>query len=144
MRRPMRPQAPHRQRGGSRQFQLDLHVQWLSGNAVKIDGGNVNVINSVRATTTTVPGVVGRTEAQADAAIQAAQLSVAPTYVMSTSAPGTVLSQNSPGGTIEPTGSPVQITVSLGQVSVPHLIGEQASSALQAITNAGLSVGTVC
>jgi hypothetical protein len=104
--------------GGSRVFQLDLRVQWLGGNAIKIDGGNVNVINSVRGTTgpsmTTVPGVVRDTEAQADDAIAAAQLSVEPTYVVSTRPAGSVLSQNPAVGTIVQTGSPVQIVVSLG------------------------------
>lgn len=36
-------------------FQADLHYQWVGGAPVKIENGNVNVINSVRATTTTVP-----------------------------------------------------------------------------------------
>jgi hypothetical protein len=104
--------------GGSRVFQLDLRVQWLSGNAIKIDGGNVNVINSVRGTTTpattTVPGVVRHTEAQADGAIQAAGLSVETTYVVSTQPVNTVLSQSPAVGTIVQVGSPVQIVVSLG------------------------------
>jgi len=129
--------------GGSRVFQADLHYQWVAGDPVKIENGNVNVINSVRATTTTVPPVLGGTEAQADAAIQAAQLTVAPTYVMSPAAPGSVLSENSPDGTVEPTGSSVQITVSLGQASVPNVLSFDQQSAEQAITNAGLSVGTV-
>jgi len=125
--------------GGSRLFQMHLHMNGLSGSPVKIDGGNVNVINSVRATTTTVPPVLWGTKAQADAAIQGAQLTEVPTYVMSTAAAGTVLSQNSPGGTVEPTGSPVQITVSLGQVGVPYVIGWDQYSAEQAIQNAGLN-----
>ena len=130
--------------GGSRTFKSDLHFQWLDGVAVKLDGGNVNVINSVRATATTVPGgVIGGTEAQADAAIQAAQLTVIPSYVMSAARAGTVLSENSPAGTVEPAGSPVQISISLGQASVPHVIGDDSSSAMRAITNAGLTVGSV-
>jgi hypothetical protein len=104
--------------GGSRVFQLDLRVQWLGGNAIKIDGGNVNVINSVRGTTTpattTVPGVFHHTETQADGAIAAAGLSVETTYVVSTLAAGTVLSQSPSVGTIVQVGSPVQIVVSLG------------------------------
>jgi hypothetical protein len=31
---------------GSRQFDVDLHIQWTADNGVKLDGGNVNVINS--------------------------------------------------------------------------------------------------
>jgi len=135
--------------GGSRVFQADLHFQWGgNGNPVKLDGGNVNVINSVRATTTTVPDVLhgnqgqADTEGQADAAIQGAGLTVAPTYVMSPDPPHTVISQNSPGNTIEPTGSPVQITVSLGQATVPNVLSYDQASAEQTIENAGLTVDT--
>jgi beta-lactam-binding protein with PASTA domain len=96
-----------------------------------------------RATTTTVPNVTGGTEGQADAAISAAGLTAAPTYVMSPGTPGTVLDQNSPAGTVEPTGSPVQITISLGQTSVPNVLSFDQASAEQAIGNAGLTVGGV-
>ena len=130
--------------GGSRRFAVDLHIQWTADNGVKIDGGIVNVINSVRATTTTVPAVTGLTQAQADAAIKAAGLYMAaPAYVTATAPPGTVLAQNSPGGTIEPTGSPVQITVSLGQTTVPKVVGDLAAAAEQAIRSAGLTVVTL-
>lgn len=128
--------------GGSRQFLLTLHIEWLEGNPIKLDDGTFSAINSVRATTTTVPPVAGDTEAQADAAIAAAGLTAAPTYVMSPG-PGTVLDQNSPSGTVEPTGSPVRITVSLGQVTVPYVLYEDLYSAEQEISNAGLAVGNV-
>src|SRR5262249_25552739 len=49
----------------------------------------------------------------------------------------------SPGGTVEPATSPVQLTVSNGQVSVPHLLSEGQASAEQAITSDGLIVGNV-
>jgi len=130
--------------GGSRNFALGLHIQWTSGNGVKIDGGVVNVINSVRSATTTVPVVTGLTQVQADAAIKAAGLyTSAPSYVTATAPPATVLAQNSPGGTIEPTGSPVQITVSLGQTTVPDVVGDLAAAAVQAIKSAGLTVVTL-
>ena len=61
---------------GSRQFMVDLYIQWTGANGVKVDGGNVNVIDSVRETTTTVPDVTGLTQAQAGTAIQAAGLVV--------------------------------------------------------------------
>jgi hypothetical protein len=131
--------------GGSRQFAVDLRIVWTSGNPVKIDGGNINVINSVRETTTTVPDVTGLTQAQADAAIQAAGLTTgAPDdYVTSTAPPGTVLGQNSPAGTTEPAGSPVQLTVSLGHATVPDVIGDRPAAAVQAIKNAGLTAHTL-
>jgi hypothetical protein len=108
--------------GGSRKFGIDLHVQWEGGNPIKIDGGRVNVINSVRQKTTTVPSVTGDTEAQADAAIQAAGLTAVPVNVIAPAAKGVVVGQNAPAGTVEPTGSPVQITVSLGPTNADHSV----------------------
>lgn len=127
--------------GGSRRFAVDLRVQWTGGNGVKIDGGWANVINSVRARTATVPNVVGFTQAQAEAAIRAAGFyGSAPNNVAATAAPGTVLAQNAPAGTIEPAGSPVQVTVSLGQVIVPNVLGDPAAAGEQAIKQAGLAL----
>ena len=64
-------------------------------------------------------------------------------YVTSTAPPGTVVGQNSPAGTIEPAGSPVQLTVSLGQATVPDVLGEQPAAAVQAIREAGLTAVTL-
>jgi PASTA domain len=130
--------------GGSRQFAPELVYQWIGGNPVKIDGGNVSVINSVRATTTTVPYVLGSTEAQAGAAIQAEGLTADTVDRVINPAPaGTVFAENSPGGTVEPTGSQVQISVSLGEAWVPNVLSYDQSSAMDAITAAGLTVGNV-
>jgi Ricin-type beta-trefoil lectin domain-like len=35
--------------GGSRQFALDLHIQWTGDNGIKIDGGRLYLVNSVSA-----------------------------------------------------------------------------------------------
>jgi beta-lactam-binding protein with PASTA domain len=56
---------------------------------------------------------------------------------------GTVFEENSPGGTVEPTGSQVQLSVSLGQATVPNVLSYDESSARRAINAAGLTVGTV-
>ena len=37
--------APVQTCGGSRQFKIILHIRWTGGNPVKIDGGNVNLLN---------------------------------------------------------------------------------------------------
>ena len=125
--------------GGSRRFAVDLYIGWTVGNPVKIDGGNINVIDSARATTTVVPDVTGRTQAQADDAIEANGLYASPPdYVTSTAPPGTVLDQNSPAGTIEPAGSPVQLTVSVGYATVPNVVGDPVAKAEAAIRSAGL------
>jgi hypothetical protein len=125
---------------GSLRFAVDLYIGWTSGNPVKLDGGNINLIDSVRATTTVVPDVTGRTQAQADEAIEANGLTTwpAPDYVTSTAPIGTVLGQNSPAGTIEPVGSPVQLTLSLGYATVPNVVGDSVVKAEAAIRSAGL------
>lgn len=129
--------------GGSRQFAVDLHIQWTADNGVKIDGGWVNVINSAVATAVTVvPPVVGHDQAQAKEIIIASGLSVAaPNNVASPAIPGLVTDQNAPAGTFEPIGSPVLITVSLGQATVPNVLGDNAVAAEQAIRSAGLVYG---
>jgi hypothetical protein len=125
--------------GGSRLFRLDLHIGWTAGNPVKLDGGNINVINSVRGWTSFVPDVIGRTQAQADAAIEAAGLyAPAPDWVTSTAPPGTVLAEYPAAGTSELEGWPVQLTVSLGYATVPNVVGDKAANAEAAIRSAGL------
>lgn len=131
--------------GGSRQFVPVLFVQWVSGNPVKIDGGDLNVITSARATsTTTVPKLLGSDETAAVAALKAAGLtSVTTSRIMDPHPAGTVLTQNSPDGTVEPTGSQVLITVSLGQTQVPNVLSRSESDAKASVTQAGLAVGSV-
>ena len=51
---------------------------------------------------------------------------------------GTVIAQNSPAGTIEPAGSPVDLTISLGSVTVPDLEGDTTAQATGALTAVGL------
>src|SRR5262249_27107585 len=130
--------------GGSRLFRPELVFGWVNGNPVKIDGGNIDVINSVRATTTTVPRVLGLTEAQAGVAIRAMGLYPDTVEQVINPAPvGTVFAQNSPDGTVEPTGSHVSISISLGRAVVPNVLSWDQASATQAITSAGLTLGTV-
>jgi hypothetical protein len=124
--------------GGSRLFRLDLHIGWTAGNPVKLDGGNINVINGY-AKTTIVPDVTGLTQAQADTAIEAAGLyAPAPDWVASTAPPGTVLAQYPPAGTSELEDSPVQLTLSAGQVTVPNVYHYPVVRAEATIKSAGL------
>jgi len=127
---------------GSRRFALDLYVGWWAGNPIKLDNGSFNVIQSIRgATTTTVPDVVGMTEAQAANAIKARALKPVTLQPVMNPAPiGTVFAQNSQGGTGEPTDSEVDLSVSLGQTTVPSVVGDKTASAVSAITAAGLTV----
>jgi PASTA domain len=123
---------------GSRLFRLDLHIGWSAGNPVKLDGGNINVINGY-ARTTVVPDVTGLTQAQADAAIKAAGLyAPAPDWVASPAPPGTVLDEYPPAGTSELEDLPVQLTLSAGQVTVPNVYRYPVFRAEAAIKSAGL------
>ena len=130
---------------GSRRFALDLYVGWRDGNPIKLDNGGFNVIQHVRgSTTTSVPPVLGMPQAQAVTTINARGLKpVTVGSVMNPAPVGTVFVQNSPGGTVEPTGSEVDITISLGQTSVPDVTGLGESSATHAIIAAGLTVGKI-
>jgi PASTA domain len=127
--------------GGSRLFRFDLHIGWTAGNPVKIDGANVNVIDSAWWWTRAVPPAIGLTQAQADAAIEANGLTTLPLpdYVTSMAPVGTVLAENSPAGTIEPEGSPVQLTLSAGWGNVPDVVGDLVIPAETAISRAGLT-----
>jgi Ricin-type beta-trefoil lectin domain/PASTA domain len=99
---------------GSREFSADLYMQYVNGNPIKIEGEtvNINFIDSATAPTTTVPDVRGLTAEKASAAIVAAGLK-APPQINLKCPPDTVIAQNAPAGTVEPIGSPVQITVGL-------------------------------
>ena len=102
-------------------------MTWIAGNPVKIDSGantNANIIVKTTVPTSTVPDVTLTDEGSATARIQGAGLTVGSvTPVVNFAAPGTVLAQNSPAGTVEPQGSPVDLTVSLGAVVVPDVTG---------------------
>jgi hypothetical protein len=130
--------------GGSRTFATSLYTQLVGGIPIKFENKSLNVINLERAPTTTVPDVIGLTEQQATAAVVAAGLYTgAPDNVTSTAPPGTVLAQNSPGGTVEPVGSQVRITVSYGQTTVPDVLGDLMAAAKQTIRSAGLTPVTL-
>ena len=51
---------------------------------------------------------------------------------------GTVIDENAPAGTVEPTGSAVDLTVSLESVTVPDVEGDTQNAAVQALSAAGL------
>jgi len=92
-----------------------------------------------------VPDVLGQTQANAEAAIIAADL-VAGTITTANSPTvpeGSVISQNPVGGTSVAQGSPVDMIISLGpvMVSAPDVIGMVQADAETAIVSAGLTVG---
>lgn len=89
---------------------------------------------------TKVPNVVGLKSADAVERLKAAGLSAELKSVRGTKAAGTVLSQAPAAATSVGKGSTVTLKVSKGTVSVPDVVGEQASDAKQALTSAGLKV----
>jgi beta-lactam-binding protein with PASTA domain len=86
-----------------------------------------------------VPDVVGQTEPNATAAIEAVDLIVAKMYLHHNTVPiGEVISQNPVGGTHVPVGSTVNIAVSLGRPTVPGVVGQvelEAIAAIEAVDN---------
>ncbi len=124
--------------GGSRKFLVRVYMEWVSGNVVKVDGSapdplamtNAFMINSYYApTTTTVPSVIGLSQAAAQNALTAAHLNLGKVTITRNSAPaGTVVDQNAPRGTVEPTNSPVNIKVSNGIPLVVLFTGEATAS----------------
>jgi hypothetical protein len=130
--------------GGSRTFKLRGVITWISGNPVKIDAGsatNASVIVQSTAPTTTVPNVIGTDEGSVAGHLATAGLTVgAVTRVVNPVRPGTVIGQNSPAGTVEPVRSPVNLTVSLGAVTVPSLNSFTLADATDTLSGIGLTV----
>jgi hypothetical protein len=135
--------------GGSRVFALHIVVSWHAGNTVKIDAGsgfefrsatNANVIVRSTGPTTTVPDVTGVDQGSVAGHLARAGLTMGTvTRAANPVAAGHVIAQNSPPGTIEPAGSPVDLTISLGAVTVPDLKGDTATQAISELTAVGLA-----
>ena len=94
-----------------------------------------------------VPNVVGMTQAAAETALLAAQLTLGTvTEAFSATVPaGQVISQNPAAGAMVAENTPVNLTVSKGPapVTVPDVVGLQQAAAATALTGAGLAVGAV-
>jgi serine/threonine-protein kinase len=91
-----------------------------------------------------VPNLVGQTSAAATAQVAALGLTLTPTGQVSSDQPdGTVLSQDPPAGTKVDAGSVVKVNVATGPgtVPVPSITNLDESSALQALSDAGLRIG---
>ena len=95
-----------------------------------------------------VPNVVGMTQSQAEAALQAAGLVLGTVWSAASNAPlGTVISQDPSAGTMVNGGSAIDITLSSGpeqvQVTVPNLFGMTRAQAEAALQSAGLVAGAI-
>ena len=106
------------------------------------------VVSSGRAATkqVTIPSLVGLTQTQAEAALQAVGLvpMAGDPEANNTVAAGVVFKQNPSAGSTALVGSTVTFTVALGAttVTVPDVTGESQDDATADLTNAGLGVDT--
>jgi beta-lactam-binding protein with PASTA domain len=110
-------------------------------------GSAVNLVVSLGSASVTVPNVVGQTQSAAENAITSAGLTVGTISQQNdNSVPaGNVISQNPTAGSSVGAGSAVDLVLSLGPatVAVPNVVGQTQAAAQNAITSAGLMVGTV-
>ena len=93
----------------------------------------------------TVPNVVGLSDTDASARLQAAGFRVSSTPVSSTRPPGTVLTQSPSAGNVATRGSTVRITVSAGRQvrTVSDVVGETEVAANRILRDAGFTVRVV-
>ena len=107
--------------------------------AITVQAGNPQQVN--------VPNVTGMTQASAQADLVADNLVMGnvTSEHSNTVASGNVISQSPVAGTLVDEGTAVDLLVSLGpiMVNVPDLVNLTQAAATTAITNAGLTVGTV-
>ncbi len=110
-------------------------------------GSAIDLVVSLGPQTTAVPDVLGQTQADAEAAIIAAALTVGTvgTQNSNTVPAGAVIGQSPVGGTVVVLGTPVDIVISLGPVTfpAPNVIGQSQADAEAAIVSAGFVVGTI-
>ncbi len=108
---------------------------------------SVDLVVSTGRGTLAVPNVAGDTQAQATSAITAAGLILGPvTQAASTTvASGNTVSENPAAGSSVTAGSAVALVISSGpaMVAVPNVVDDTQAQATTAITNAGLTLGTL-
>jgi beta-lactam-binding protein with PASTA domain/tRNA A-37 threonylcarbamoyl transferase component Bud32 len=104
-------------------------------------GSTVTLFVSSGPQKATVPSVDGQSQDSASAELANDGLKVSIVPQDSTETPGTVLSQDPAAGTQAARGSTVTITVArqAQQVTVPNTVGQNQSSALSALADAGLT-----
>ena len=125
----------------------DVISQNPAGGTSVAPNSAVDLVVSLGAATVAVPNVAGLTQAAAQTAIAGAGLTVGTvtTQNSDTVPAGDVISQNPAGGTSVAPNSAVDLVVSLGAatVAVPNVAGLSQAAAQAAISNAGLTTGTV-
>ncbi len=133
----------------SHAFRLQVVVNYVSGDPIKIDATNSNgggtlahafVVEEMKGVAPAIPNVIGLNQTSAAQAITAAGYLVASNGLTETNtqAAGTVLAQNPTAGIIQLPNTAVQLTVSTGGAVVPNLLSRPQSSATAAISALGL------
>ena len=109
-----------------------------------VEGSTVRIVVSVGPGVTTVPDVVGRSQAEATRALDEAGLRARAVRVPSTEEPGTVVAQVPRAGVELERGSAVRLNVSggPGRVVVPDVTGADVGEAVAELEGAGLRVET--
>jgi beta-lactam-binding protein with PASTA domain len=114
-----------------------------AGDLVAV-GSPISITVSLGPVQTSVPNVVGMTQAAATAEIATAELTlVLPVTEVNDAAPvGQVIGQSLTAGNLVAVGSPISITVSLGpvQTSVPNVVGMTLAAATAEIAAAELTL----
>jgi eukaryotic-like serine/threonine-protein kinase len=109
-------------------------------------GTRVNLVISSGPGSAALPGVTGLSAERAETRLRGAGFKpTTSSQPSSTVAAGRVVGTDPPAGTELQLGSPVTVLVSSGpaQVHVPDVVGDSQTAAEAAITNAGLTVGTI-
>ncbi|WP_157439853.1 PASTA domain-containing protein [Terracidiphilus gabretensis] len=133
----------------SRSFRLQVVVDYVSGDPIKIDATDSNgsgtlahafVIEEMKGVARAIPNVVGANQTNAAQSITAAGYVVAANglTILSTAKAGTVTAQNPAAGIIQLPNTAVQLTVSTGGAIVPNLLSYPQKNATAAITALGL------
>ncbi|WP_455366909.1 PASTA domain-containing protein, partial [Kaarinaea lacus] len=121
--------------------------QTPAGGTSISEGSSVDLVVSSGPVIVTVPSVIGLSQASAQSTITSAGLTIGniTTASSETVAAGNVISQSPTGGSSVEEGSSVDLVVSTGPalVTVPDVVGSSYSTAVTAIENAGLVVGSV-
>jgi len=104
-------------------------------------GQSVDLTESKGIEQVLVPQVLNLTQADAKRTLVAAHLKVGQIIPQNSSQkPGTVLATNPPPGQQVPVNTPIQLTVSTGNVQVPKVVGMTVDQAVQTLQQAGFQV----
>lgn len=116
-----------------------IRVENANGSSTIYKGDSIILVVSSGVEQAEIPNVVGKTQEEAKAALEAQNFVVVVTQVNGTEAAGTVVAQSPNSGTAADKGSTVTISVSKGnQVAVPALTGKTYDAARAELSAAGL------